>query len=500
MPLPLRAIKTSLTFASLLCSLPVANVHAQNLLQAALGADAAAVQARLAAGADVNQRDVDGSTAALYAAHRVDSQMLDILLEAGADPNLANRYGLAPLHEAATTASVQMIAALLDAGALVDAALPEGETPLMLAARTSGVEAVQLLIDRGADVNVVESWQGQTPLMYAAAHDRGAVVAALLDAGADVEAKTPLIDLPERLPAARFNVEFPPGGMSALLFAARQGATAALSALIAGGADVDARTVEGFSALVLALHNRHNDAARLLIEAGADASGGALYTAIDARNRVALIGPRTRPTGTTSELELLAAMLERGADVMDRPPIPLPDRDPGFGAIPAGLIDTALTRAARSADVAAMQLLIGAGADPAIVEPSGMTLLLAVTAGPEIPPLTVVEREMPEESDAIDAIDLLLEFGLDLYAGDRIGATALHMAAKRGFVAVAEHLIAAGADIDATDSAGNTPLDYALGRSPVLFGTPPASPEAADYLRSIGAREGEATARTTARQ
>ena len=109
----------------------------------------------------------------------------------------------------------------------------------MLAARTSGLAAVQLLIERGANVNVVEHWQGQTPLMYAAARDRAEVAAALIAAGADMNAKTPRNDLPQRLPAARFNVEFPLGGMTPVLLAARQGAARALRVLVEAGADIE---------------------------------------------------------------------------------------------------------------------------------------------------------------------------------------------------------------------------------------------------------------------
>ena len=53
---------------------------------------------------------------------------------------------------------------------------------------------------------------------------------------------------------------------------------------------------------------------------------------------------------------------------MDRPPLPLPDRDPGFGQIPTKPVDTALIRAARSADVEAMRILVEAGADPKLPE------------------------------------------------------------------------------------------------------------------------------------
>jgi ankyrin repeat protein len=488
----------SVALAGLLIAIASA-AHGGTLLEAVQRGDVAAVRAELAAGADVDARDIDGATPLLYAAHRADLETVRALLAAGADPNAANRYGVAPLHEAGQVADAALLGALLDAGAEVDRPLPEGETPLMLAARTNGVAAVRLLIERGANVNVVERWQGQTPLMYAAAHDRAAVAAALVEAGADINAMTPRNELPGRLPAARFNVEFPLGGMTPVLLAARQGATGALRVLIDAGAELETLTPEGLSAIVIAIHNLHYGAAQLLVDAGASPNGGALYAVVNARNRVPLIGPRMQPTGGVTELELLAALLERGADVMDRPPLPLPDRDPGFGQIPTRPVDTALIRAARSADVESMRLLIDAGADPKLPEPDGFTTVLAVTSGPEIPPLVVVDRERPAEPDAVVALEFLLGFGVDLEAGDAFfGATALHTAAKRGYVEVVRFLAARGANLNATDRGGRTPLDYALGRSPAMFGAPPESAPAAAALRELGAREGTPAPAATA--
>lgn len=476
-----------------LCALfaaPLATARAQDLVASVQRGDAQAVKAMLAAGADPRQTAIDGATPLLYAAHSANVELVRALLDAGADPNAANRYGVAPLHEAALVADEAMIDALLDAGADANRALPEGETPLMLAARTGGVAAVKRLIAAGADVNVVESWQGQTPLMYAAAYDRADVARALIEAGAKVDAATPRNELPPRLPFARFNVEFPLGGMTPVLLAARQGSENALRVLIEAGADLEQRTPEGFSALLLALHNFHYGAAKLLVDAGASPKGGALYAVVNARNFVPLIGPRPKPTGTATELELLAAMLERGADVLDRPPQPLPDRDPGFGSIPTRPVDTALIRAARSADVDSMRLLIEAGADPKQAEPDGFNTVVAVAAGPEIPPLTVVDRERPAEPDAVRALKFLLEQGVDVNAADGFGATALHTAAKRGYDEVVKFLAGHGADLNAADRTGRTALDYALGRSPAMFGTPPQSPAAAAALRELGAKEG----------
>jgi ankyrin repeat protein len=470
------------------------------LMQAARTSNATEVRALLAAGADANARAADGSTPLLHAAHFGDQDSVGALLGAKGDPNLTNRYGVGPMHEAALRGDVALLQALLEAGAAVDLALPEGETPLMLASRTNGVQAVKLLVERGANVNVVERWQGQTPLMYAAAHDRGEVAAALIAAGANVNARTPLNDLPERKPAVRYFVEIPLAGLTPVMFAARSGAVSALRALIEGKADLDAKTPEGFSALVIALDNLHFDAAKVLVEAGASAAGGGLFAVVEARNRTNYVGEIQQPTGAEHSLEVLELMLAQGPDLMDRLPEPLLDRDARFLPPPPKITDLALIRAARSSDVEAMRALVDAGADPAQrdAQRGGIHPLLAVVTGPELPSLIEAERR-PTEEEAIPAIDFLLERGVDAGLGNDLGTTALHVAALRDYPGLIRHMAEKGVDLNVVDREGFTPLDYALGRAPARLRVKP--PEeltaAAVALRELGAREGEQ--RTAAR-
>jgi ankyrin repeat protein len=471
------------------------------LLQAAQKANPADVRTLLAQGADPNARTADGSTPMIYAAHSGDVASVQALLGAKGDPNLANRYGVAPMHEAALRADAGLLRALVDGGANVDLALPQGETPLMLASRTSGVDAVRLLIEHGANVNVVERWQGQTPLMYAAAHDRGEVAAALIAAGADVNARTPVNDLPDRKPAVRYFVEIPSAGLTPVMFAARHGAVSALRVLIKAKADLDARTPEGFPAVVIALDNLHFDAAKVLVEAGASADGGGLFAVVEARNRVNYVGEFQVPTGAEHSLEVLKLMLAHGANLMDRLPEPLLDRDARFTPPPPKITDVALIRAARSSDVEAMRVLIEGGADPSLRDDKrgGVTPLLAVMMGPELPSLIEAERQ-PTEDKAIAAIDFLLDHGVQPSIANNIGATALHMAALRNYPGVIRHMAERGVDLNVADREGFTPLDYALGHLPSkMRGKPPADiTAAATALRELGAREKEQQ-RTAAR-
>ena len=60
----------------------------------------------------------------------------------------------------------------------------------------------------------------------------------------------------------------------------------------------------------------------------------------------------------------------------------------------------------------------------------------------------------------------LLALGAELEAGDRMGRTALHLAAWRGVsLEVTELLIAHGARLEAVDRVGRTPLHLALARA-----------------------------------
>jgi len=491
------------TFASLLLvsfGASAASDLDAKLLDAMQRSPAADVRALLAAGADANARASDGSTALLYAAHFGAADSVQALLGAGADPNLANRYGVGPLHEAALRADTDLLRTLLDAGATVDLALAQGETALMLASRTSGIDAVRLLIERGANVNVVEQWQGQTPLMYAAAHDRGAVASALIEAGADVNARTPINDLPERESRVRYYVEIPLAGFTPVMFAARSGANSSLRALIAGKADLDAKTPEGFTPIVIALDNLHFDAAKVLVEGGASADDGGLLGVVEARNRVNYVGEYQEPTGAELSLELLELMLSRGADLMGRMPQPLLDRDARFVPPPPKITDVALIRAARSADIDAMRVLLDGGADPSMRDDKrgGVTPLVAVMTGPELPSLIEAERR-PLEEDAVAAIDFLLDRGADPAMGNDAGSTAIHMAALRAYPGVIKRMAERGLDLNVADRDGFTPLDYAVGNLPPrIRARPPADNAAAVALRELGAR-GKEDARTAAR-
>ena len=97
----------------------------------------------------------------------------------------------------------------------------------MTAARTGNAAAVKLLIGSGADVNAREKWFGETAVMWAAAENHADAIKVLAESGADINARSTVIEAPvlEFPRSGGPNSPFPRGGWTALMFAAREGAT-----------------------------------------------------------------------------------------------------------------------------------------------------------------------------------------------------------------------------------------------------------------------------------
>src|SRR5215470_5689900 len=189
----------------------------------------------IAAGADVNAAQGDGTTPLHWAVHKIDADLARALLARGAKPDVINSYGSSPLAEAAKVGNARLVEMLLDAGSNVEVPNQEGQTALMVAARAGSLEVGELLVRHGANVNARETWRGQTALMWAVAAGSAELTRFLIDHKADVNARSLANDWPSQLTGEPRNQYRPTGGLTPLLYAARAGCTECAQALLDGG-------------------------------------------------------------------------------------------------------------------------------------------------------------------------------------------------------------------------------------------------------------------------
>lgn len=448
---------------------------------------------RLIAGPDgrkvVSEAGADGMTALHWAVLRDDGAATTALLRAGARATVATRYGVTPLALACVNGNAAIIGQLLEAGADPNAPGAQGETPLMTAARTGAVSAIDTLVGAGAAVNARETWKGQTALMWAVAEKHADAARALVARGADIEARST-------------------AGLTPLLYAVRAGDAASVDLLLASGARIDGPAPDGTSPLVLAILNAHYELAARLLEKGADPNvpdprGSALHALAFMRRPGTPIGPPPVETGTLDTLALARLLLERGATPNARiawkdaeftgqgnarlPP------DIEIGRTSLSLVGaTPFFLAAKHADVALMQLLLAHGADPHLPTVQNVTPLIAAAG------LGFWEGESPgTEREALEAVTLLLERGADVNAvadakGVRLGdmrwdrSTALHGAAIRGANSIVELLVARGAKLDVVNAVGWTPLNVTEGQ--YIASTYKRQPHTEQLLRKLMGR------------
>ncbi|MDX1498501.1 MAG: ankyrin repeat domain-containing protein [Woeseiaceae bacterium] len=460
--------------------------------------DTAALRLLLDGRGDVDAATADGASALAWAAYRDDGEAVAVLLGAGADVDAANDYGITALDLACGNGNAAIVADLLAAGADPNLARLTGETPLMYCARHGAASAVHRLLEAGADPNAREQAGGQTALMWAAAGGHAAVVAALLEHGARVDARSRVVAEPEpyvvETPGLTvFGMNFPPsvrfreqrGGFTALDFAARGGSIGCADLLLAAGADVNGSLPELGSPLHLAIAGGHEALARRLLDAGADPNATDAWGVTPlhlALHEGLLILNNFRPSRTDrfgwtrhNMPRLVAALLEHGADPDAAIRHSYPHMDDAFLARsmedppqvdPVGA--TPLLLAAASGDLESMRLLATVADKGAKTVGGATVLMLAAGAG--------AERRARKEKTALEAVRFAPAIGAgDVDArlparaaagrprGRADGRTALHFAVQHGWSEVARLLIEHGADVEAEDRYGMTPLKIALG-------------------------------------
>lgn len=444
----------------------------QRVLELASAGDTQAALDLIGRNTDVTQSQSDGTTALHWAIYYNDLELVERLIDLGADVKARNTYGATPLSQAAIIGNTEVIEALLDAGAEADERGADDQTALMIIARTPNVEAAKLLVKRGADVNHVEQWRGQTALMWAAAQQQPQMLEFLIEAGADVDAQS-LPNKWERQVTAEPRMKIlPPGGMTPLLYAAREGCTECVKLLIEADADLDKADPEGVTPLVMAGLNARWDSMKLLLEAGANPDKWDLY----GRNPLyTVVDYSTLPHGGRADrlssdlatpLEIAELIIAKGGNVNLQLKLFPPYRALGPDRGADGLLRTGVTplfRAARGADIPMMELLINHGALIELPNEDGVTPLI-VAAGFRQSAIDTRGRFRNEEQ-ALAATRILLDAGADPNRTENTGQTAIFGAASQGWNSVVQLLAEKGADLQHKDNNGNTPLDAAMGRA-----------------------------------
>ena len=444
----------------------------RRLVRAVKANETVTANALLRAKANPNVADVDGTTPLQWAVRNSNTALVDRLLAAGADAKAQNRFGVTAIHLACENGSAPLVTRLLDAGLPATATGPLGETALHTCARSGDVAAAKVLIARGAPLEAGESWRGQTPLMWAAAQGHVPMISMLIEAGADPNTRSTVVEWQRQRTMEPREKWLPPGGLTALLLAARQGCAGCIGALADGKADLNEVDPDRQSALVLALINGHFDVAGALIDRGIDVNlkdkvgRTALWAAVDAHTMPSSNRPSPRETDDElSSMDIITRLLAHGADVNAALSQQIPYRTKldrgGDGVLGAGT--TPLLRAAKAGDVPVVKMLLEKGANPKAVTRNGVNgIMMAANVAAREEDMTGRNKTQRE---AIETIQLLLAAGTDINAADTQGRTAAHGAALWGLTDVVRFLHKSGANFDVKDKRGFTPIDTALGQA-----------------------------------
>jgi uncharacterized protein len=452
-------------------------LHAATLSEAVQSGDRYAVGKLVESKAAVNAADPDGMTPLHWAVRADDLETSLLLLHAGADAKATTRDGITPLWLAVMNRDVEMTNALLKAGADPNVALPGGETILMTAARVGNAKLAEALIEFGAKVGVAGPSFGETALMVAAAENQAGVIEVLAKHGGEVNGRSASLSWAKD----RFGLEgvltiLPHGSWTPLMYAARGGALDATRALIDAGAELNAADPDGTTALLLAITNSHYDLAALLVEKGADpnardsAGMAPLYAAVDMNTLGEVFGRPGRVShDKTSALDLMKILLDQGADPNAGLRTPALQRAHTPGEPTLGEGATPLARAARTGDVAAMQLLIDRGAKVSQPLKNGTTpLMFAAGLGRGV---SAFSKDAGTEAELLAGAKLLLDHGTDINAISAAGQTAMHFAAQAADANfpqpsddMVKFLASRGARLDVIDKQNRSPIEMAEGK------------------------------------
>ncbi|XP_066292946.1 ankyrin homolog [Branchiostoma lanceolatum] len=352
---------------------------------------------------------------------------------------------MADLFSAASNGDCVKIRSLLDEGMDVGAKDGDGFTALHHAAKAGHCPAMGMLLDRGADIeatgksDLTTGKTGLTVLHLATMNNNCAAIAILLARGANLEKRNKFDQTALHFAASRGDCDLvgllshdqsPIGNfnrmdknlLSALQHSSMSTRTEgsrcdAITLLLDGGADIDARDCFDYTPLHYAALEGNNNAILLLLDRGADLSNEYGQPVL---HKAALGGHN----------DTVNLLLDHGVDIAA-------EDDVG---------GTALHIAARYGHPETVRLLCSRGADLAATDEYG-----------EMTPL--LDAAM---NGHCNVIDVALSLGATLAETDVLGDTALHMAVTSGGLDTVAHLIGLGVEVNGRNIHGATALHNAV--------------------------------------
>ena len=344
------------------------------------------------------------------AAQRGDLETVRTLLRDGADVNAAQGDGMTALHWAAEQGRVDLIEVLVYAGAHVEATTRLGEyRPLHLAGREGHPDAVKALLAAGAQADARSS-TGVTPLHYAASSGRPEALQALLAAGAVVDEIAGEKEL------------------TPLMWAAAANRLDAMRTLLAAGADVSL-TSQVIEYTALASEDR------------------------PARQRREALVRAQRAVAAGETLETSVRQPAPGAPRTASQPREAAEEEPDSAAVPEESVEEA-PRAGEAPETAAED---EPQPDDAVEADSAEAAPMEDEPIEEEPTSASTPEDEPAEASETPAAEQPLSY--DDLVGKEGGFTALHFAARDGYMEAADLLLEAGADVNqGTAGDGTSPL------------------------------------------
>ena len=403
----------------------------------------------LAAGADVNSRSPSGQSLLHLASQKGNLPMAKVLVAAGADVNTADENGSTILDESARRGDAAMVDALAvgaDATVIDEARRTLKRTRAQQKTRRKIIKATYIAVPIIVAIVILLGARGRL-LLLAVENNHIDATKALIFVGTDVNSKD------------RFD--------NTLLYkAVANSEMEMVKALLTAGADPDVFNSQGSSPLIRAIYNNSTDMVDLLLQAGADVKpgnvggtplhhavitgrpsmvsqlidAGAYINAGDPEGNTAIHNiTRTANANNPKVEEILALLLSAGANI---------NAKNASGETVLHRMKFEAYGEARSLRKL-IETLLSAGADVNARDSGGYTPLHSA--------IVATRTQIPPEN-RYELVDALIAGGAEVDARTNLDATPLHIAAGTRFEGITPLLLSSGAEVDARTNRDATPL------------------------------------------